>query len=116
MNAEDTPPVGSVADLLSRLRDAIAAHSADASVAAVPTDITDLGSYVRSQRKALGWSLEELGAHAGCTKSHVWEIEQGRSRNPTIKMLDGLARALGVPLIYLCAAALRSPGLRAHPR
>ena len=65
--------------------------------AAVPTDITDLGGYVRSQRKALGWSLKSWRA-CGCTKAKLGN-GQGRSRNPTIKMLDG-PRAPWRPLIH----------------
>lgn len=48
---------------------------------------------VRDQRRM---SLEEVAKAAGFTKSHVWELEQGRARNPTVRAVWGIAEALGV--------------------
>lgn len=48
---------------------------------------------VRNQRKM---SLDDVAKAAGFTKSHVWEIEQGRARNPTVRAVWGIAGALGV--------------------
>lgn len=48
---------------------------------------------VRNQRKM---SLEDVAKAAGFTKSHVWEIEQGRALNPTVRAVWGIAGALGV--------------------
>lgn len=55
-----------------------------------------LGERVKGHRKALGLSLEEVGNRAGLTKSYVWEIERGSSKNPTVAAVWGLASALGV--------------------
>jgi transcriptional regulator with XRE-family HTH domain len=57
-------------------------------------------------RKARGMSLEELGQAAGLTKSHVWELEHGRSRNPTIRAIWGLSRALAVSPAWLLGLAV----------
>lgn len=46
-------------------------------------------------------SLQEVADAAGFTKSHVWELEQGRSRNPTVRAVWSLASALGVSPAYL---------------
>jgi transcriptional regulator with XRE-family HTH domain len=51
-------------------------------------------------------SLDDVAQAAGCTKSHVWEMEQDRSRNPTVAMVYGLAKALGTPFPVMAAAAL----------
>lgn len=65
-----------------------------------------LGEFVRAHRKVIGLSLEQVAARAGCTKSHIWEIEDGRARNPTVKMVDALAKALGVSVHAMFHAAL----------
>lgn len=48
---------------------------------------------VRKQRKM---SLDDVAKAANFTKSHVWELEQGRARNPTVRAVWGIADALGV--------------------
>lgn len=53
---------------------------------------------VRAARKM---SLQELADASGFTKSHVWELEQGRSRNPTVRAVWSLADALGVSPAWL---------------
>ncbi len=52
----------------------------------------------RAQRRM---TLEEVAQAAGFTKSHVWEVEKGRSRNPTVRLVWGLANALGVSPAWL---------------
>jgi transcriptional regulator with XRE-family HTH domain len=59
-------------------------------------DGASLGRRIKLLRAARRMSLDEVGAAAGLTKSHVWELEQGRSRNPTVNAVWGLARALSV--------------------
>jgi DNA-binding XRE family transcriptional regulator len=67
-----------------------------------------LGQMIRQRRKALGLSLDQVAQAAGCTKSHIWEMEQDRSRNPTVSMVWGLAGALSVPFPVIAAAALET--------
>jgi transcriptional regulator with XRE-family HTH domain len=55
-----------------------------------------LGNRIKLLRALRRMSLDEVGQAAGLTKSHVWELEQGRSRNPTVNAVWGLARALSV--------------------
>lgn len=55
-----------------------------------------LGARIKLLRALRRMSLDEVGQAAGLTKSHVWELEQGRSRNPTVNAVWGLARALSV--------------------
>lgn len=64
-------------------------------------------------REARGLSLQEAGDRAGFTKSHMWEFEQGRSSNPSIRMLLGLARAYGVSLEHITGISTGEPPL--HP-
>jgi len=62
-------------------------------------------SYIRHARERNDLSLSEAAARVGCTKSHLWDLEQGRSDNPTIKTLTGIAQAFGESLSYLSELA-----------
>ena len=75
--------------------------------------VTNIAARVSDLRKQRGLSLQEVADRAGITKSHVWEIEQGRSRNPTIATAVGVASALGVSLDYLTGLSSSKPDL--HP-
>jgi len=57
-----------------------------------------MGEYAKSLRQANGWTLQEAANRIGITKSHLWEFEDGRSRNPTLKMIGGLARCYGLSM------------------
>ena len=65
------------------------------------------GPLIKAHREMLGVSLEEIAGRSGFTKSHIWELEQGRSKNPTVKTVYALAVALGIPVMALFNAALR---------
>lgn len=65
---------------------------------------------LRAERKI---SLQELADRAGTSKSHIWSLEQGRSRNPTIEMALSIANALGVSFDYLAGLSSDRPDL--HP-
>lgn len=67
-----------------------------------------LGELIKRRRASLGFSLEQVSEMAGCTKSHIWELEQDRSANPTVAMAWGISVALGVPFVEVAAAALRA--------
>jgi transcriptional regulator with XRE-family HTH domain len=74
---------------------------------------TAFGSYIKHARKTAGLSLSEAAELIGCTKSHIWDLEQGKAGNPTIKTLAGLAVAYSESLSYLAElAAICAPGLR----
>lgn len=77
-------------------------------IGALPDNILTLGEELKAARSIARMSLQEVADRSGFTKSHVWEVEQGRSRNPTICMVAGLSKALGVPFLRLAQAALNS--------
>lgn len=56
---------------------------------------------IKETRAARKMSLDEVAAASGFTKSHVWELERGKSRNPTVRAVWSLASALGVTPAYL---------------
>ena len=46
-------------------------------------------------REAKGWSQEEYADRAGIHRTYVSDIERGR-RNPTVTVVEKLARPIGV--------------------
>lgn len=54
-----------------------------------------LGRNVRQAREAQGWSQEHFAHEAGIHRTYVSDIERG-ARNPTITVVDKLAKALGI--------------------
>lgn len=64
-------------------------------------DAEAFGQRIRDLRAKRRMSLEEVGVAAGFTKSHVWELETGRSRNPTVRCVWAMARALGTTPLHM---------------
>lgn len=56
---------------------------------------TVLGANVRRLRRAKGWSQEQFADEAGIHRTYVSDIERG-ARNPTVTVLEKLAKPLGV--------------------
>lgn len=59
----------------------------------------DMASFQRritDTRAARKMTLQDVADASGFTKSHVWELERGSSRNPTVRTVWSLASALGV--------------------
>jgi transcriptional regulator with XRE-family HTH domain len=74
--------------------------------------MTIFGAEIKSARENLNLSLSEAADLIGCTKAHVWDLEQGKANNPTIRLLAGLAVTYGISLSYLAeTAAISSPGV-----
>lgn len=66
-----------------------------------------LGSQIRMAREESGLSLSQAAGFAGITKSHLHDLETGRSNNPTVKVLWGLGFALNCRPADLLNAAIR---------
>ncbi len=73
------------------------------------TIIDHMGPFIRRRRKDLRLSLQEVADLSGCTKSHVWELEKGRTTNPTISMALALCRALQCSLNSLLGIDVSQP-------
>ena len=54
-----------------------------------------LGANVRRLRAEKGWSQEDYADRAGIHRTYVSDIERGK-RNPTITVVEKLAKPLGV--------------------
>ena len=61
-----------------------------------------VGSNVAARRRACGWSQEAFADKCGFSQQYLSGLEKGR-RNPTLKTMAELAKALGVGVVDLLA-------------
>lgn len=61
-----------------------------------------LARNLRHLREQKGWSQEQFAFEAGIHRTYVSDIERG-ARNPTITVVEKLARPLGVTVSELLA-------------
>ena len=71
--------------------------------------LVHIGPFIARRRAELRLSLDEVAQRSGCTKSHIWEMEQGRSRNPTIRMALALCDTLQCSLNSLLGMDVSQP-------
>lgn len=57
-----------------------------------------------------GKSLQEVAEAVGASKTHIWELEKGRSENPSFEMLTKLADYFGVTIRFLVGEEIGSSG------
>ena len=57
--------------------------------------VETFGRNVRAARQSLEWTQEQLALECGLKRTYLVEIEGGK-RNPTLKVVERLALALGV--------------------
>lgn len=60
-----------------------------------------LAQRLKELRLKKGDSLQGLADAVEVSKAHVWELETGKSKNPSIDLLTKLARHFEVPLAQL---------------
>jgi len=63
---------------------------------------------IRQMRSDLGWSLEQLSAASGVSRSMLSQIENSKV-NPTLAVMHRIAQALGMPLGELVETASGAP-------
>jgi transcriptional regulator with XRE-family HTH domain len=63
-------------------------------------DLIALGREIRRHRKARNLSQEELAERAGLHRNYIGYLERGE-RNPRLKTIYLVAKALGVPTLEL---------------
>ena len=63
----------------------------------MPSPMEAFGRRLRALREKRGWTQEELAARCGRHWTYIGGIERGE-RNPTLRVIADLARALGVPV------------------
>src|SRR5690348_7040516 len=60
-----------------------------------------LGARLKHLRIKKKRSLQDVAEAVNSSKAHIWEIEQGRSKNPSMDLLNGLADYFDVSVSYL---------------
>lgn len=60
-----------------------------------------LGSKLTALRLKKGASLQEVADTVGVSKAHIWELEKGRSKNPSADLIKRLADYFGQDLEFL---------------
>ena len=55
-------------------------------------------------------SLQDVADAIGVSKTHIWEMEKGRSENPSLEMLTKLANHFGVTIRSLVGEDPESSG------
>lgn len=60
----------------------------------------EVGQNIRKIRLEKGWTQELLSFEAEVNKNYISDLERG-ARNPTLKILEKIANALGVDIVDL---------------
>ncbi|WP_026789997.1 helix-turn-helix domain-containing protein [Pleomorphomonas oryzae] len=60
-----------------------------------------LADRIKAFRMKKKLSLQDLADATKVSKAHIWDLETGRSKNPSIELLTNLANKLGVAVIDL---------------
>jgi transcriptional regulator with XRE-family HTH domain len=71
--------------------------------------MTDIGQKIRDLRIEKGLSLQQIADGVCCSKAHIWELETGKSNNPSLGLLKRLAGHFGVTVAGLVGEAVE-PG------
>lgn len=58
--------------------------------------MSEFGDYVKATREEADLSLQDVADRAGLTKAHLWDLEQGRTKNPTVETIVRLAFAFDI--------------------
>ncbi len=67
-----------------------------------------LAARLRDLRLKKSQSLQNVANAIGVSKTHIWELEKGRSRNPSVEMLTKLADHFEVTIRFLVGEELDS--------
>lgn len=60
-----------------------------------------LGSKLTTLRLKKGGSLQEVADAVGISKAHYWELEKGKSKNPSADLVRRIADHFGVDVGFL---------------
>ncbi len=71
----------------------------------------NLGEKIRTRRRALNLTLEELAVKIGTTKSYIWELENKPKSRPSAEKIFKLAMALNVSAEYFLDEASKNSGM-----
>ena len=63
--------------------------------------IARLGHVLKALREENEWTLKDLAKKAKVTQAYISLLERGKKKNPTLAILQRLAKALGVSVSEL---------------
>lgn len=68
-----------------------------------------LGRRISALRLARRESLQNVADAVGVSKAHIWELEKGRTDNPSMGLVTRLADHFGVSIRYLVDEDIEAP-------
>lgn len=68
-----------------------------------------IGRRMKELRLAQAESLQDVASAVGVSKAHIWELEKGRTDNPSIGLVTRLADHFGVSIRYLVGEDIEAP-------
>lgn len=60
-----------------------------------------LATRIAELRRQRNESLQDVADAVGVTKTHIWELERGRARNPSLAVIEGLANHFRISIASL---------------
>jgi transcriptional regulator with XRE-family HTH domain len=67
-----------------------------------------LGARITKLRMGKRESLQDVADAVGVSKAHIWELEKGRTDNPSMGLVTRLADHFGVSISFLVGEDLRA--------
>ena len=64
-------------------------------------ETSKFGGVLKGLREAKGESLQQVADAIGASKAHVWELETGKSQNPSVDLVKRIASHYGVTVGWL---------------
>lgn len=68
-----------------------------------------LAQRITMLRNDRGQSLQQVADAVGVSKAHIWELEKGRTDNPSMGLVTRLADHFGVSIGYLVDEDMEAP-------
>jgi len=75
-----------------------------------------LGSKLKELRLKKGKSLQDVADSVSASKPHIWELERGTTKNPSLDLLKNLAKYFSVTLDYLTGESEENDAVQAFAR
>ncbi|OIO04668.1 MAG: hypothetical protein AUJ52_14895 [Elusimicrobia bacterium CG1_02_63_36] len=70
-----------------------------------------LAEFLKKKRTELGYSLKDAAKSTGIQEAYIWQLENGKRKQPRPDTLKQLAKGYGVPLetLFNCAGYTEAP-------
>ncbi len=68
-----------------------------------------LGARITAIRLKKSQSLQQVADAVGVSKAHIWELEKGRTDNPSMALVTRLADHFGVSVAFLVGEDVDAP-------